>query len=37
VLRLLAERFPRLRPVGGAHRRRGTTLRGFASYPVRVA
>jgi cytochrome P450 len=37
VLRLLAERFPRLRPVGGARRRRGTTLRGFASYPVRVA
>lgn len=35
ALRALSRRFPRLRTVGGGRRRRGVTLRGFASLPVR--
>ncbi len=34
AFRVLATRFPHLRPAGRTRRRRGVTLRGYASYPV---
>jgi hypothetical protein len=34
AFRALATRFPDLRPTGKPRRRRGVTLRGYASYPV---
>jgi cytochrome P450 len=34
AFRVLATRFPDLRPAGRPRRRRGVTLRGFSSYPV---